>query len=1130
MFGTWRSRTVAAVTCVAAILASGMPASAAAGDPPASCRFTNVGSNEYLLDWDAVAGVDKYIVRRSVGEISSASEPFWQSAPAAGTTSTTLTGNPANGDPVQYFVSTKTGATESTLTPCRLYAPTGVTATATGTTALPAVTISWDADPDASVGYNVYWANGTTPINASPITTTSFTVTDGLTQYSSPGFRVTAISHDPRDGGTDVESAYSVADGAPGTPTLQSAAPGPDDGTLTLSWTPVADAQNGYNIYRNDQIFASSTDAATTFVIDTPGINGALALGTHDWTIKARAHGDFHSAPSNPASATVNDTQRPDPPGALTVTSHGATTAQLTWNSPDQTQSGTVDPSGFETYRVYHDSDPTANRENSDDEVLAQGPSTSAALSGLTPGNTYDLYVTVIDGADNESYISNTVTITASDNQPPTPPTDFTATVNPDSSITTSWTASTDNVAVTGYRLFLDENAAGDGIDHDEYSALESNTSSTVPPNSLAPGTHDLYVMAYDDAGNESTASNKVTITIGAPPATPAAPTVTDNADGTLTITWDPVANATSYRVYRDLSPTVAADPNQWPANPFAATSGTTWTDTTITEIPSTHSYRIVAVNANGTSAMSDLGWATVTDGAAPPPEAFSTAYLASTGRWELVDTSNPTVPNRWESINVRADVGAFSSLDQADLNELATRFDTIRLNLHWDDVQPSRNSSVATSLDSSIRDFIVMADTAGVNVIIDPLHLGGGSENAFWIPQWAWDDAWQHPIANNDGSLMTQTARNFANANQATPVEELHHPVDSLEVLTWNVQAGVAGYATEDLDKELAVRYLEDVLEWINTHEAAGTFDNVVALELLNEPHPYNGAAYNTAATIADIQIGWASTLRAIDPDKLFIVTGYYGGSLADAAATGQAYSNASVAGLVYSAHTYYTGIEAPDNPNVSELRDFDDNPEDGFADLDAPNPWWFGAKTGTRTESYDRAGCYGDPGTSGATAFESLDADCLGYVPLAVRDDARESLIRSIEAQDAVAQASQMPLFMGEFGVVPYAQRNNSWYGWGNAKLLMCDHVVAFRSLDGGLDANGDPLDALEAPTAPHHAVSYAAWQFDTQAGSFGMYNSSTNTWLDDGATAGLNFGQNPENQGIANVFAPNNTYCTG
>lgn len=88
------------------------------------------------------------------------------------------------------------------------------------------------------------------------------------------------------------------------------------------------------------------------------------------------------------------------------------------------------------------------------------------------------------------------------DAQPPTAPTDFTAIPVSSSQINLSWTASTDNVGVTGYEIYRNS------------VKIATSTTTSYGDTGLAPSTtYTYFVKAYDGAGNISSSSNTVSVT-----------------------------------------------------------------------------------------------------------------------------------------------------------------------------------------------------------------------------------------------------------------------------------------------------------------------------------------------------------------------------------------------------------------------------------------------------------------------------------------------------------------------------------------------------------------------------------------------------------------------------------------
>jgi chitodextrinase len=88
------------------------------------------------------------------------------------------------------------------------------------------------------------------------------------------------------------------------------------------------------------------------------------------------------------------------------------------------------------------------------------------------------------------------------DSTPPTAPTGLTAAAQTSTQVDLSWTASTDNVGVAGYRVFRSGAQIG------------TTTSTNYADSTVSAGqTYDYHVVAYDGAGNTSTASNTATVT-----------------------------------------------------------------------------------------------------------------------------------------------------------------------------------------------------------------------------------------------------------------------------------------------------------------------------------------------------------------------------------------------------------------------------------------------------------------------------------------------------------------------------------------------------------------------------------------------------------------------------------------
>lgn len=288
--------------------------------------------------------------------------------------------------------------------------------------------------------------------------------------------------------------------------------------TINLSWTAGTDnvGVTSYKVFRDNAPSPMATVIGTTFS-DT-----SLAPSTtHSYkVISSDAAGNL-SAASNTASATTPaDTAAPTAPTNVTATAPNSTTVNLSW-------AASTDNVGVVNYRVFRDGGVTP---------IATVPGTSITDLGLAVGATHSYVVTAVDGANNQSASSSAVVITTpgADLTAPSVPTGLTATGAGASVIDLSWTVSTDNFGVVGYKVFRDGGAT-------EIATVTTGTS--FSDIGLAVGsTHSYTVAAFDAANNQSansTSASATTQVAGAlisltiSPTTVTAPT---SATGTVTL------------------------------------------------------------------------------------------------------------------------------------------------------------------------------------------------------------------------------------------------------------------------------------------------------------------------------------------------------------------------------------------------------------------------------------------------------------------------------------------------------------------------------------------------------------------------------------------------------------------
>jgi chitodextrinase len=185
------------------------------------------------------------------------------------------------------------------------------------------------------------------------------------------------------------------------------------------------------------------------------------------------------------------DTTPPSAPGSLTSPSHTSSSVSLAWNA-------STDNVGVTGYRVYRNG-----------TQVGTPTSTSYTDSGLGASTAYTYTVKAIDAAGNLSAASNSLSVTTSaasgDTTPPSAPANLTSPSKTSSSVSLSWSASTDNVGVTGYRVYRNGTQVG------------TPTSTSYTDSGLAASTSYTYtVKAIDAAGNLSAASNSLSVTTSA--------------------------------------------------------------------------------------------------------------------------------------------------------------------------------------------------------------------------------------------------------------------------------------------------------------------------------------------------------------------------------------------------------------------------------------------------------------------------------------------------------------------------------------------------------------------------------------------------------------------------------------
>ncbi len=424
-------------------------------------------------------------------------------------------------------------------------APTAATLSSTGQTGTTA-SLSWTASTDnvGVTGYDIYQDRNTRPIASVSAATSSYTVS-GLVPGTSYEFHIVARDSVGNESAASNAVTVSTTGGdthAPTAPILST--PANTDTMASLSWTAASDnvGVTGYDVYQGSSSTPIASLSGTTMAYT---VTGLTARTSYSFSVKAKDAAGNASALSNVLSVTttkaaVADTQAPTAP-TLSSTGQTASTASLSWTAA-------TDDVGVTGYDIYVNGSSTAI-------ATVSGATTSYTATGLTASTTYTFTVKAKDAAGNQSASSNSVSVTTSaggDTQAPTAPT-LSSAGKTDTTASLSWTASTDNVGVNGYEIYM--NGSSTAI------ASVSGTTTSYTATGLAASTaYSFTVKAKDAAANYSAASNTVSVTTDAASSSGTTLLSDDFEDGNANGwsvqggTWSVVTDGTTKAYYADNS------------------------------------------------------------------------------------------------------------------------------------------------------------------------------------------------------------------------------------------------------------------------------------------------------------------------------------------------------------------------------------------------------------------------------------------------------------------------------------------------------------------------------------------------------------------------------------------------
>ncbi len=310
---------------------------------------------------------------------------------------------------------------------------------------------------------------------------------------------------------------------------------------INLSWTASSDnvAVTKYRVERCQgagcSTYSHIASPAGTSYSDT----AVSEITSYTYRLRAGDAGGNLSGYSATDSATTPDGTPPTAPPNLSANAVSPTQINLTWTA----STDNVAVTGYIVQRCAG-----ASCSNFAQVGTPAGPSFSnTSLSDVT---TYRYRVRARDAVPNLSGFSNIASATTPDGTAPSTPTGLSATAVAFNQINLTWNASTDNVAVTGYRV---ERCSGASCSNFAEIATPTSTSFNNTPVSGST-TYRYRVRANDAVPNLSGYSSIVNATT--PSGVPVAPVISPSTllkrvvGQSYSISWNSVAGATSYNLF----------------------------------------------------------------------------------------------------------------------------------------------------------------------------------------------------------------------------------------------------------------------------------------------------------------------------------------------------------------------------------------------------------------------------------------------------------------------------------------------------------------------------------------------------------------------------------------------------
>ncbi len=342
---------------------------------------------------------------------------------------------------------------------------------------------------------------------------------------------------------------------------------------VNLNWVTATDT--GGSGLANYQVYLNGTQIATVTTASYAA-TGLSPNTAYCFTVSASDNAGNVSAQSSQACATTLGTV-PVAPSGLVATAVSSSQIDLTW------QDNSSNESGFMVQRASSSGGPWT-------QIGIVGANvTSCAHTGLTASTTYFYRVCAYNTAGNSAFssVTSASTSAAPDTTAPSIPSGVIVTATSTSQVSVSWNVSTDSggSGLAGYQVYRND------------TRVTTTTSTSYTDNGLSATSLYCYtIVAYDNAGNDSSASSQECATTPAgastdpaPPSNLATMAVTTTS---ITLNWqDNSNNELGFQIQRATSSN-----GPWDVVGSTGANVTTYTDIGL-DPATTYYYQVAAFN-----------------------------------------------------------------------------------------------------------------------------------------------------------------------------------------------------------------------------------------------------------------------------------------------------------------------------------------------------------------------------------------------------------------------------------------------------------------------------------------------------------------------------------------------------